>query len=86
MAVYLILPNDCSFDWLDEDEMRRYEIEFFEWLGAGSYPDIPWKDYVMKKVRSLSDKGIDSSGHIYLPLPLVSFELIFQEYIICITG
>jgi len=34
----------------DEDELRRYETEFFEWLGAGVYPDIPWKEYVIKKV------------------------------------
>ena len=39
----------CSV-WSDEDELRRYETEFFEWLGAGVYPDIPWKEYVIKKV------------------------------------
>jgi len=39
---------------LDDDEMRCYEMEFFEWMGVGSYPNIPWKDYVMEKCASMT--------------------------------
>lgn len=39
-----------SIPYSDDDEMRRYEVEFLEWLGLGTYPNIPWKEYVMQKV------------------------------------
>jgi len=35
---------------LDEDELRYYEIEFFEYVGTGKYPELSWKEYVMQKV------------------------------------
>ena len=70
--------------------MRRYEVEFLEWLGLGTYPNIPWKEYVMQKVikyfnglinilRTGVVHGVGDRGHCY-SRDGVKFRLYIVQY------